>query len=217
MKEIVYFLCNGICHQLPDRSLKIGHSYLPLCARCTGIYIGVFVSFIYLLLRKRWHGNRPPSYKVLCVLLLSYLPLLWDGATSYLGFRSTHNLIRLITGVLLGSTLPIFILLIKNYDIRKNNEKILVRNIIEYIHILVVGIIFAFTIYFKCFFSWHFLAFLLTCSIYILYVQLFIGILQQIFYNSKNKKIYFHITAYIMALGWMNALAFLQSWLSQWY
>ncbi|NLP46977.1 MAG: DUF2085 domain-containing protein [Epulopiscium sp.] len=214
MQDIFYFLCRGICHQIPERSFIIGHQYLPLCARCTGIYIGVFISFLYLLLRKRWYGNRPPSFGLLCILLFSFFPLIWDGITSYLNIRQTNNTIRIITGVLSGSTWPIFILLIKNYNIYTNNTKPLIKNIFEYIHIISLGCIFSFIIINGYFLSWNILSILLTGSIYLLYVQLFIGILKQIFYQLENqqmKKVY--VLAHMMALNWMIMLSFVQKWI----
>ncbi len=37
-----------ICHRLPDRTFKIRNWYFPVCARCTGLYIGAFSYFIYV-------------------------------------------------------------------------------------------------------------------------------------------------------------------------
>ncbi|MBV1755609.1 MAG: DUF2085 domain-containing protein [Methanobacterium sp.] len=33
---------NLICHGLPERSFKIKGHMLPVCARCTGLYLGSF-------------------------------------------------------------------------------------------------------------------------------------------------------------------------------
>jgi len=36
----MYALGSAICHQLPARSFHLGAAQLPVCARCTGIYVG---------------------------------------------------------------------------------------------------------------------------------------------------------------------------------
>ncbi len=36
----VYFVGHLICHQLPARSFQLAGVPLPVCARCTGIYVG---------------------------------------------------------------------------------------------------------------------------------------------------------------------------------
>ena len=39
--EVVRFFLSGVCHQIPDHSLAIGGQALPLCARCTGAFLGI--------------------------------------------------------------------------------------------------------------------------------------------------------------------------------
>src|SRR5262245_40935798 len=38
----------GVCHQLLSHSLIIGGHPLPVCARCTGIYLGALVTWVFL-------------------------------------------------------------------------------------------------------------------------------------------------------------------------
>ena len=40
----------GICHQIPERSLQLLGRPLPLCARCTGTFLGVFLGFGMIVL-----------------------------------------------------------------------------------------------------------------------------------------------------------------------
>src|SRR5262245_11474962 len=46
----VYAVGSVVCHQRPERSFFLWGRQLPVCARCTGIYVGAalaaFVSFI---------------------------------------------------------------------------------------------------------------------------------------------------------------------------
>jgi uncharacterized membrane protein len=40
----VYALGHVVCHQLPERSFHVGATPLPVCARCTGIYLGAAIA-----------------------------------------------------------------------------------------------------------------------------------------------------------------------------
>lgn len=42
----VYGMGSLVCHQLPTRSFHVGGVVLPVCARCTGIYVGAAVTSI---------------------------------------------------------------------------------------------------------------------------------------------------------------------------
>lgn len=106
MEAFFYFIGRSVCHQLPERSLLAGSMFLPLCARCTGIYLGFFICSIYLFFKKRLTGDKPISLFVVSVIAAGFLPLMFDGLTSYLGLRESNNFIRIATGVLAGYGLP---------------------------------------------------------------------------------------------------------------
>ena len=36
-----------VCHQAPYRTIQIGGKFLPLCSRCTGIYLGFLLGILY--------------------------------------------------------------------------------------------------------------------------------------------------------------------------
>jgi len=93
----------GLCHQLPERSLFGGGVQLPVCARDTGIYIGFIVSLLVIGALHR--PEKPRSFPRPWVwgvigLLIGVMAL--DGFTSYAGWRSTSNELRLLTGLAAG-------------------------------------------------------------------------------------------------------------------
>src|SRR4051812_18010349 len=49
MRTAVYAVGAVICHQRPERSFEIWHSQMPVCARCTGIYLGAALVAVLLL------------------------------------------------------------------------------------------------------------------------------------------------------------------------
>lgn len=84
------------CHGIPDRCCAIRGHTLPICARCTGLLIGVGAGFLV----------PAPLYlgPIVAMGLASLLvgPLLVDGFTQLAGFRQSTNPQRLATGVIAG-------------------------------------------------------------------------------------------------------------------
>lgn len=96
----------SVCHQLPERSLSIAGAVLPVCARDTGIYFGYLTAFVLLaaLERDRPRDMPPRHVLVLCLLFIAIMGA--DGVSSYAGWRTTTNDIRLATGLLTGFAIP---------------------------------------------------------------------------------------------------------------
>ncbi len=78
------------CHQRTERSLKILNKLLPLCARCTGIYVGIFIGLI------NQYFNWFPWY----VSILLGVPLLIDGILQKKKKYTSNNFRRMVTGLL---------------------------------------------------------------------------------------------------------------------
>ena len=106
--SLIFSLGSGLCHQLPERSFIWHNVQLPLCARCTGIYFGFLFAFILLaiLYRKAPRRGGLSDFYYGAIVVMG-LPLVVDGLTSYLGFRSTTNAIRLASGAAFGAVLAV--------------------------------------------------------------------------------------------------------------
>ncbi|HLE16253.1 MAG TPA: DUF2085 domain-containing protein [Anaerolineales bacterium] len=97
----------AVCHRIDLRSFHIGERPLPLCARCSGMYLGAVLGLIFLVVRGRRAGT--PPKKILLVLGVMVVVFVVDGLNSFLslfpGFPSLYtpsNTIRLITGTWMG-------------------------------------------------------------------------------------------------------------------
>ncbi|HAE85271.1 MAG TPA: hypothetical protein DCG78_02020 [Anaerolineaceae bacterium] len=109
---------SAVCHQDPAHSFYVFGRQMPLCARCTGMYLGALLS-LALHFRQGKLGGIPPR-KVLIPLGLLFLLFALDGLNSLassLGtswnFYQTTNLTRLVTGtgagLVIGAVLaPLF-------------------------------------------------------------------------------------------------------------
>lgn len=134
--DILRLLGAGVCGQIPSHSFIIGGRQLPLCARCTGTYLGALLGFLGLaMLRKRRASSLPPG-EVLALLV--NLIVLWaiDGLNSFLTLLPNaphlyepHNLLRLSTGTLNGLALSIIIYPLFNSILWKeaDNERVIRR------------------------------------------------------------------------------------------
>jgi len=87
-----------LCHSRPDRSFCYKGRYFGLCARCTSMYLTGFVTMLLFPIRSDL--STPISSVALGLLLIT--PTAIDGTTQLLGNRESTNLLRVITGILLG-------------------------------------------------------------------------------------------------------------------
>lgn len=110
----------AICHRIDERSFIAFGRPLPLCARCTGIYLGVMTGLSVFVASGRSRAGYLPHWKLWIPLSLFVMVLGIDGLNSYLtlfpnyeGVYQPQNWLRLTTGVFTGITLitlvyPIF-------------------------------------------------------------------------------------------------------------
>ncbi len=102
----------AVCHRITERSLVINGRQFPLCARCSGMYLGVVVVFLTLWLGGRLRQAALPPFPVLLTLLAFVAVMGVDGVNSYLHFfpNAPHlyeprNWLRLFTGLGTGLTM----------------------------------------------------------------------------------------------------------------
>jgi uncharacterized membrane protein len=102
----------AVCHRIPERSFFVDGRQLPLCARCSGTFLGTTLGLVAMILRRRRRAAGFPPLPVL--ILLALFAAVWavDGLNSYLTlFPSAPHLyepmnwLRLTTGMLNGLAL----------------------------------------------------------------------------------------------------------------
>ena len=114
----------AICHRIPERSFFFNGRQLPLCARCTGTFLGAVLGLTAMLVYGRRRASRLPSVPILGMLVLFTGAWGFDGLNSYLTFfpgaphlYEPRNWLRLTTGLLNGLTLIVFIFPIFNFTL----------------------------------------------------------------------------------------------------
>lgn len=114
----------AVCHRLEDHSISIAGQQLPLCARCSGTFIGALVGFAgqaVVLRRRRAAEFSSPLILVILVLFM----LLWagDGLNSYMALiggphlYEPQNWLRLATGALNGLAMSALVYPVFNYTL----------------------------------------------------------------------------------------------------
>lgn len=120
----------AICHQIPERSFFINGRQMPLCARCTGTFLGAVLGLAAMLAYGRRRAAGLPPIAVLGVLVLFVGFWGFDGLNSYLTFfpgaphlYEPQNWLRLTTGLLNGLALITLVFPIFNFSIWREPSK----------------------------------------------------------------------------------------------
>jgi uncharacterized membrane protein len=139
----------GVCHQIHTHSFYIGGHQLPLCARCTGIYLGAIVGLM-LLSRLRKRSVRLPAGAMLPVLGLFFVSMVADGLNSTAqaigpaGLWDTNNITRIVTGALSGLAVSFFFFPVFNMSLwqreARNRESVLDHPFQLLGYVLVAGV-----------------------------------------------------------------------------
>ena len=94
-----------MCHGRVERCLELFGVPMPVCARCTGIYLGLLAALFAIrlipLLRER---------VMRIVAMIGIIPLALDGLTQLTGLRESVNPLRIATGVIAGLAFGLWIL-----------------------------------------------------------------------------------------------------------
>jgi uncharacterized membrane protein len=99
----------AVCHRIDGRSFHLGERALPMCARCTGMYLGVLVAIGTFLALGRRRSGVFPAWPYGVVFGLFAAAWAADGVNSYLSLfpmwphlYEPNNVLRIVTGTLLG-------------------------------------------------------------------------------------------------------------------
>jgi uncharacterized membrane protein len=98
----------AVCHRIDTRSFHLGERQIPLCARCSGMYLGAMLGLVYQALYSRRRAGMP-HWSVWVVLAAWAGAFALDGVNSYLhlfpgapSLYEPQNWLRLLTGTGMG-------------------------------------------------------------------------------------------------------------------
>ena len=110
-----------ICHQLPDRSFFMDGRQLPLCARCTGLYLSGAIGVLGWILMKsarRWRAIPVPPRAALWIVAGAAVPTAMSYITGVSGVWDGSNLTRAVLAVPLGLAAGAVVAAVATKDLR---------------------------------------------------------------------------------------------------
>lgn len=143
----MYSVVHGICAQ--QHNIFIGDLQVPVCARNSGIYISFLVTLIYLWVIGRNRAGRIPPWPISALLIAFVVIMGVDGVNSLLldlglaSFYAPRNELRTLTGMGMGVTVAVVMLLILNTTLRKDvdDQQPLIKNWRELAGVLVIDLL----------------------------------------------------------------------------
>lgn len=104
--QVIYKAFDPLCHQISERSFHLeGHPF-AVCARCTGLYVGLAAGIIFYPLARSLRRTDTPSR---VWLMLAVIPISIDWSLGFFGIWANTHLSRFLTGALLGVVAALFI------------------------------------------------------------------------------------------------------------
>lgn len=105
----------AVCHRIDLRSFHLGDRQLPLCTRCSGMYLGAMLGLTYQFIVGRRRAGMP-SWKIIVPTSILAIAFIFDGVNSFLSFFPSapilyqpHNTLRLLTGTGMGLAIAILL------------------------------------------------------------------------------------------------------------
>jgi|SRR5687768_2914653 len=117
----VYAAGSVICHQLPERSFFLDGRQLPVCARCTGLYLAGAAGVLGWCLWKAgrgWRRFHVPPHLALASVLGAAVPTALSYFTGVGGIWDGSNLTRALLAVPLGLTAGAVVAAVATKDLR---------------------------------------------------------------------------------------------------
>jgi len=93
----IYGIGDRLCHQKAERSFFINGNQMPFCSRCTAIFLGIAVGLGFMIYYKI-----KLTSKFIFLLFLGIIPIGIDGLGQLFGLWESTNLVRVISGLLIG-------------------------------------------------------------------------------------------------------------------
>jgi len=104
LSDVVYFVGSFVCHQQPDRSFHIDGGQMPVCARCSGLYLGAGIGVVLAGLRARTlrQVSRQASPVLRWVVLAAAVPMGLSVVAEVVGAVPSGGVLRAASAVPLG-------------------------------------------------------------------------------------------------------------------
>jgi uncharacterized membrane protein len=120
---LVYAASSRICHQRVERSFAVAGVQMPVCARCSGLYLAGAAGALLAWFRR---ADRPAG-NVRLLLALAALPTAATFSLEFLGILAFSNGVRALAALPLGIAAGWVFVGMLRYDARFDGNKVFNR------------------------------------------------------------------------------------------
>jgi len=117
----IYSIGDRLCHQIAERSFFLNGNQMPFCARCTAIWLGLAMGLGLMIFYKIKLDE-----KLIYMIIIGIIPIAVDGLGQLFGLWESTNVIRFITGFIIGIICGVSLGLIfdelKNFYFKKKKQ-----------------------------------------------------------------------------------------------
>jgi uncharacterized membrane protein len=116
-----YAVGSVICHQLPERSFFLDGRQLPVCARCTGLYVSGalgFLGWVSVKSTRGWQAIALTPRAALAIVAGAAVPTAISYFTGVTGVWDGSNLTRAALAVPLGVAAGAVVAAVATKDLR---------------------------------------------------------------------------------------------------
>jgi uncharacterized membrane protein len=110
LAALPYAIGAVICHQRPERSFALWGHQLPVCARCTGLYVGTCLAVFAWPFRLRLQKVAQDFGPAARALSLAAIPSIATLAYEWLTGDAPSNAVRAISAFPLGAAIALVVL-----------------------------------------------------------------------------------------------------------
>ena len=118
---IIFSVGGVICHQIPERSFFWAGQQLPVCARCTGLYVSAalgLIAWVTLKTARRWRSIAIAPRVAIQWLAIAAVPTALSVAAGLTGAWDGSNVTRALLAIPLGASAGAIVAAVATKDLR---------------------------------------------------------------------------------------------------
>jgi uncharacterized membrane protein len=117
----IFSIGSVICHQRPERSFFLDGHQLPVCARCTGLYLSGalgLIGWIGVNAARGWRPRAIDPRRAARLIVIAAIPTAVSLASGAIGLWDGSNVTRALLAIPLGASAGAIVAAVGTKDLR---------------------------------------------------------------------------------------------------